>query len=342
MHGSGAGGRFGEVGFAGIGTDRRTWYDRLANNRATRLSQRAGERVEGAVRLGMALDSIGRGESINDALTRITRVHFDYGQLSAMDQNMKRLIPFWTFMSRNLPLQISQMYTKPGLYAAYDSVVRNFAVPNQPFTPEYWTRTGAFNTGANVPDVPGLGGAQGLPIYLQPDIGLQRAQAQIEEIGKALGGDLGPLASELNPGITAIPEFAGKTDYYTGRQFGPQDYSEVGGIAGIPVNALATLFNQKNAAGEVSENFQNLLRSVNPMQERTARLAPQAFGGSTEDKNRQFESWLRYLGVPVRFLTRKQQESEAYRRYHQILDAQAAAEASARRVGSHAQDALAG
>lgn len=329
---SGAGGRFTEAGFAGTGTDRRSWSDRLASNKVTRLSQRAGERVEGSVRLGMALDSTRSGETVNETMSRISRVHFDYSQLSSFDQNMKRLVPFWTFMSRNLPLQISQMYTKPGLYAAYDSMTRNLAAPNEPFTPEYWTRGGAFNTGTTVPNIPGLGGAQGLPIYLNPDIGLQRAEAQIEEVGNALGGDWGGLASELNPGITAPIEWQTNHNFFTGQQYGPTDYSKVSGPLGIPTNVLARALGQTNDAGEVSESFQNFLRALNPVQERTARLLPQGGGGNEEDKRRQLESWLRFGGAPVRFLTPKQQQSEAYRRYFDIIDAQDAAEASARRA----------
>src|SRR4030095_7013450 len=67
--GSGAGGRFTEAGFAG--GERASNIERLMNNRLTRLSQRAGERVEGSVRLGMALDSVRRGDSVESAGNRI-------------------------------------------------------------------------------------------------------------------------------------------------------------------------------------------------------------------------------------------------------------------------------
>jgi hypothetical protein len=330
--GSGAGGRFEEAGFAGKGYEKKGVYQRASSNWATRLSQRAGQRVEGSVRLGMALDSIDRGDTVRDALSRISRVHFDYGQISNFDRQMKQFVPFWTFMSRNLPLQISQMYTKPGAYSIYDSAVRNFSSAPEPFTPNYWLQQGAWNTGAKLPENLPLGGAQGLPVYINPDFGVQRYGQDLAAVSQALGGNLGPLASQLNPAITSIPEYTGKTDYFTGRQYGPTDYSKVSGPLGIPVNVLAGIFGQKNAAGEVSENFQNFMRSWNPVSERTARLAPQFSGGNKEDRKRQLESWLRFGGAPVRFLTPKQQESEAFRRYYDALDAQKAAQASARRA----------
>lgn len=336
--GSGAGGRFTEAGAFGLGDEAAGFgsrtYNKLASNRLTRLSQRAGERVEGSVRLGMALDSMASGESVSDALSRISRVHFDYGQLSKMDAQAKRVIPFWTFMSRNLPLQISQMYSKPGAYAIFDSAVRNLGSDPLPYTPQYWLKGGAFNTGQTVPDVPGLGGAQGLPVYIDPDFGYQRVNEDVTNIGSALGGDVGPLLSSLNPGVTAPIEFATKSDFFTGRQFGPNDYSKAEGPLGIPTNILAALTGQRNDQGEVSENFQNLLRSLNPLQDRSARLAPQLSGGNDEDRKRQLESVLRFSGVPIRTLTPKQQENEAYRRYFDALEAQKAKQASLRRVAA--------
>ena len=56
---SGAGGRFEDVGVLAKTNSRA--YNMLSSNPATRLGQRAGTKVEGAMRLGMALDSSGQG-----------------------------------------------------------------------------------------------------------------------------------------------------------------------------------------------------------------------------------------------------------------------------------------
>jgi hypothetical protein len=306
---SGAGGRFTEAGVAQSADSR--LYDKLARNRATRWSQRQGERVEGGVRLGMALDSIRRGESVQGALDRITRIHFDYGQVSKLDEQAKRLIPFWTFMSRNMPLQVTQMWTKPRVYAAYNSMLRNFSTEPEQYTPQYWLDAGAFNTGEQ---------PTGLPLYLQPDLGHTRLGSDVQDIEDFLSGEnLGGLLSNINPILSAPVEFAMKRDAFTGREFGPDDYSEMNGPLGLPAKALATVLGQTNEAGQVSDNFMNVVRSLNPLQDRSARLLPQLSGGDAEAVQRQPESIARFLGLPVRTLTPEQQRSEYFRRYYDML-----------------------
>ena len=326
--GSGAGGRFTESGVAQPSENR--IMNAVMNNRATRWSQRQGERVEGGVRLGMALDTLRTGGTVDDALQRITRIHFDYGQVSALDERMKRLIPFWTFMSRNLPMQVVQMWTKPKLYARYEDLVNNFSEEAEEYTPAYWLKAGAWNTGEQVPDVPGLGGAQGLPLYLQPDLGFTRLGSDIQDMEDFLSLERpGAVLSNVNPWLTAPVEFATKKDIFTGREFGPEDYTEVGGVM-TPIKYLAAALGQTNEAGQVSENFLNAIRAVNPTMDRTARVAPQLTGGDDEAKRRQFESIARFLGAPIRTLTPQPQQSEYFRRYYEMQEEMARQRAMAR------------
>src|SRR5690606_35962005 len=112
---SGAGGAWetAETGLAGV---ERVW-GAVGNNPLTRASRRAGEVVEGVVRAGAALDAIRKGLSFDEAVQRVTRLHFNYGNVSKLDRSMKMVIPFWTFMSRNLPLQLQQMAMRPAAYS---------------------------------------------------------------------------------------------------------------------------------------------------------------------------------------------------------------------------------
>lgn len=307
---SGAGGYFREAGFA-----ESTRMERAMGNRVVRLSQRAGERVEGSVRLGMALDSVIGGDSVESAVERLARVHFDYSEVSKFDKAAKQYIPFWTFISRNLPLQITQMWMRPKTYLQYNHMVNNVATPNDPFTPEYWLDNGAWNTGGHVPDVPGMGGAQGLPIYAQPDFGFTRVQADITNMTNALTlKDPMKALSELNPLITAPLEFATKRNLYTGQAYDETSFSKQPGLLGLPARILGAIVpGQTNEAGQVSDAFTNMINSVNPLMDRSTRLLPQ-LGGSF-DKQRQLEAYARFVGVPVRTLTPKQQSSEYWKRY---------------------------
>ncbi len=51
---------------------------------------------------------------------RVRKYNIDYGMLSTAEKNIvRRVIPFYGWMRRNLPLQVELMFTKPGYMAAY-------------------------------------------------------------------------------------------------------------------------------------------------------------------------------------------------------------------------------
>ena len=310
--GSGGGGRFEDAGV--LAKTNNTFYNMVSSNPATRLGQRMGTRVEGAMRLGMALDSIDKGFNVSEAMNRITRVHFDYGQMSELDETMKRIIPFWTFMSRNLPLQIQEMWTNPRVYSYYMNLVDNFSEPDGQFTPDYWTRQGAWATPLKI---------GGMPVYAQPDLGFTRVQSDIKMLGDTLSGEnAGALFSQANPLIGATMDFYNKRDSFYDRSFDPNtDYTKQEGVVGTPLTMLAKVFNQTNEAGQVSDNFTNYLTSLIPPLAQTQRLLPEASGGNTTP-----DTWAkraRYLGVPMQLLTPKAQQSEFWRQRRQIQDAYA-------------------
>jgi len=85
-------------------------------------SRRLNGTVEMAARMGMALDGARKGYSVMENAARISRYHFDYTDLSRMDEMTRRVIPFWLFMSRNVPLQLTNMVARPGAYNAWNNL----------------------------------------------------------------------------------------------------------------------------------------------------------------------------------------------------------------------------
>jgi hypothetical protein len=336
---TGAGGRFAESGvaqeLANEGTRAGRTYNKLASNRVTKASQRAGERVEGSVRLGPALDSIRRGDSLQAATQRVKRLHFDYADVSKMDESAKRLIPFWTFMSRNLPLQISQMWSKPRLYQQYSNLVRNFSSDDPEFTPDYWKGSGAFNTGLKVPHIPQVGPmpavgakiinqAEGLPIFGAPDLGFTRVGSDVQDLEDALSGkNVGGLFSSFNPWLTAPAEYYARKDFFTGQEFPEgEGFEEPEGWWAPVIKLVARATgNYDESLGGVDPRMMNALSAVIPPISRAERLTPQLTGGDEADMQRQPEAIARFLGFPLRTLTPKQQENEALRRYYDEQDA---------------------
>jgi len=281
--GSGAGGQFAE---RGVGATR---SNVVFNNPLTQLSKWSGEWVEGPVRLALALDSIARGDDMFDALTRVTRLHFDYSQVSRFDERAKLLVPFWTFMSRNIPLQISQMWLKPNVYLKYQSFVRNVSEEPDPLTPEYWLEQGAFTAGGTMPGTEDS-------LYWAPDLAHTRIQQDLATLS-----DPARMLSNVNP-LIRVPVETLVTDrkLYTGQPF--TDTPEEMDWKMLPFTpalwAMGSL--QKNPEGGlplVGERGAYAARSLFPPLQVASRLFPNENDEFNKDKQQQ--SMLRWLGLPV-------------------------------------------
>jgi hypothetical protein len=73
---------------------------------------------EDLVRLTTFRSALKRGMSPDDAAAWANRHHFDYADLSPVEQKFfRRVIPFWTFTARNTPLQVRSLAARPGVYA---------------------------------------------------------------------------------------------------------------------------------------------------------------------------------------------------------------------------------
>jgi REP element-mobilizing transposase RayT len=150
---------------------------KLGDNPYLNLFTSKNDFVERALRIPMALDSVRQGHTIDEAVARISRVHFDYGDLSQLDEAAKKLIPFWIWTSRNVPLQITQMATRPKAYYQYDKIKQALPlVEDDPTTPE--------DEGMIVPKwIKDYGPLQvGLGSLLRPDLPHVRMRQQIENL----------------------------------------------------------------------------------------------------------------------------------------------------------------
>lgn len=316
VFGSGAGGQFWEKGQGGtnpgnlVSSGRA--YQAIMNNALTRFNRRAGEWVEGPMRLGMALDTLQKGGDVMAAMERVTKYHFNYGEVSNMDRKMRRLIPFWTFMSRNLPLQVESMWTKPRAYAQYQSLVRNFSEDPDPDTPEYWLAQGAFNTGLE------LGGAD---LYAAPDLPHTRILEDVEAVRQ---GRPEKLLSHINPLFRApVESFAANKKFYSGAPLEPNVFEPLS----IPMAAVAPAMipfgavQQGGSSGEpvVDERYANVARELLPTLRLLERLMPQEEG--TTRSGREAETWGRMMGAPILQLTDELKEQTRRGRVYEARDA---------------------
>lgn len=320
--GSGIGGRYTEPGVGQRGSLRHRATEKAFDNRYLQwLGEKPGANVEGIARLAPALQTMRRGGSVEDALARITRTHFDYSQMSRFDRQARRVIPFWTFMSRNLPLQIQMMYLQPRRYQQFNSVIRNLRGEDVEGTPPYMKALGAFPLGNTT-----LGN---LPLLAQPDLPHVRLQEDLKRYEKALSLE-DPLQafSDVNPLATTPLEVLFKKDIFTGREYKDTDVRTAGPLE-FPIAALGEILHLgKDTPGgqrAYPELLFNAVSSLIPLYDRSARLAPNAVtGGANQDyQARQLESWLRFLGVPIRTLSPQQQRATRLSERYERLDEQA-------------------
>jgi hypothetical protein len=87
--------------------------------KGTRAWQNAVKRVEDSMRMTTFMGGLQRGLKPREAAANASKIHFDYGDLTKAEKGfMRRAMPFYTFTSRNLPLQAKAIVKRPGRYAA--------------------------------------------------------------------------------------------------------------------------------------------------------------------------------------------------------------------------------
>lgn len=277
--------------------------NRVLKNKATLGSAKFNEGVEFSARFAMALNDVRAGLNFDASVQRISRFHFDYTDLSKLDKVAKQWIPFWIWTSRNVPLQLANMWTRPQMYALYDHLRENSPPDTNLIIPKWLAESRPVGIGGN--------------FVLNPDLPMNRYQSQIEQLSdpKRLLGNLNPIAK--------IPfEAYSSTQFSNDIPFGDQPVKAQGldylaAILGAPFGAT-----ERNAEGDVliSPKLQYQLGNILPPIARLQRLVPQVFGGKESYKDRQLSSGATFLGIPVRQVTEQEQKNEVIRRQRELSD----------------------
>lgn len=81
------------------------------------FNRKAGNVIEQQARLVNFLHHISTGKTAQEAADLTNKVLFDYGDLTQFEKGtMKRIIPFYTFLRKNAPYQLEQMFNHPERY----------------------------------------------------------------------------------------------------------------------------------------------------------------------------------------------------------------------------------
>lgn len=261
--------------------------------------------TETAARMGMALRSVRRGNTLDQTASIVSLFHFDYTDMSKLDEIAKVFVPFWTFATRNIPLQMMMQVSRPAMYRAYESLQRNAGIdPESMVLPGYLARKGPLQ-------VPGLPNFIGIPDL--PQLEMEEQIAQFIDPKR--------LLSQLYPQYRLLPELAG------GRKLGidvpfSEKPQQVRGPLDVPAYLGALLFGGATTTTQgpaFSEKAGYAATSLLPTLGQLQRLVPQ-LGGSTRGQERQVSSVLSTLGVPIRQVPLAEQERELQRRQYALRD----------------------
>lgn len=106
--------------------------------------EKFGRNIEDNARLTHFIDKYRKGWSPQEAALSVKKYLFDYGELTDFEKNvLRRLMPFYSWTRKNLPLQVEALLKRPGkvlpIEKARRSLAQGIGSPPEEFMPE-WVR----------------------------------------------------------------------------------------------------------------------------------------------------------------------------------------------------------
>lgn len=310
MYGSGTGQAAGE--FATTGMRRGGLLQNInplsRDNILLRKNQDAGEWVEKLIRSTHAYDVLRSGGDMDMARSAVNKWHFNYTDLNNFDQYAKLVIPFWTFFSRNMALQVqtfTQVPTK--LNRSYVNAQRNlsYGQPEDVDTPDYYDEAGAIRLPQGFP---GSGGENNSVSYLFPDLPAMQAPGlfdQMTNLDPRMLGNLGPI-----PQIAA--QNVAQKQMFSGIPFKGQVEANIGSRG---LNALTggRLLQDHAKTGRpmISDEQQNIIGTLLPILSAVDRVASPTSESGKEKQLLSAVSWA--TGVGIRENNDRTRKGEQYR-----------------------------
>lgn len=297
-----------------FGTSNKFLVDKLGSNKITRnvgvteniatsTSRRIGSVVERYQRTVLAWDTFKKGGTLDDALDKVAQFHFDYSDLSSFETGkLKRVIPFWTWTSRNFPLQMEMVLREPKRYQQFNAIKNNLGDKEDPDLTPSWMK--------DSPTAINLGGGS----YLSPDLPFQKS----DELSSGLAKE-GPfsLLQSVAPVFKTPLELKFGKQAWNGiplsekRTAMPKAWTVVPGL--VPaLRGLGVINGDKDPeTGDylISGRQAYVIEQALPMLGRSRRLAP----SEAKYQERRLSSVLSFMGVGYRTVTEADKQSEVWK-----------------------------
>ena len=266
-------------------------------------SRELGMKSDDYSRFMFSYDAMKQGFTPEQAGLRTKRFFFDYTDVSTLDENMRQIVPFWMWTSRNTVTQLQNMWMNPRAYAKYESFKRNFSGEDEEGVPRGWKELGAMKL------------PFGSSLYIQPDIGYNRIGQQFEMLKNPTR-----FLGDINPLVRVPIELAFNKQVYQGRPINDgtaQPVSGYGAASLMQPIAQKLGFGETNLQGErfISPQFlygaTGFFPPVGTANRLSSSIGPDA---TTNFKN----ALGGVLGSPVKQLKPEAQRSEMLRRLYEI------------------------
>jgi hypothetical protein len=191
-------------------------------SRVRQGSQWAEELMRGS----HAWDVLRKGGTKDSAVARIQKFHFNYEDIGAFDRVAKKVIPFWTFWSRNLPMQAQMWVRSPQkINQSIINARRNMEMLSSPdeTKPEWFDTMGLMRTPLETDDGGHWYGGLDLPTMRLPD--------DIDRLVNLKDNPLGPLA-DAAPWFKLPAEMAFNKNSFYNTEFKnlPYEYASDGSL----------------------------------------------------------------------------------------------------------------
>ena len=297
------------------GSRRERFANGVLNNWYTNLIRSANTRTEDAVRFPLALKAIMDGDDYVTAAQQVTRYHFNYTDLSTVDETMLKFIPFWIWTTRNIPNQMANQWMRPKVYSLWENLQESLPADDNVLMPQ-WQK-----------DYEPLGLTRfGLSpnIILRPDLPHQRLMNSIKQFTSTdkLVGSAYPiykllLEKQANKQLGLDIQFKDEARDAVGIDRVLAEALNFIGAEGLaPVRRTETGEEVQQITDFPSYAFGNFLPLIATLQ----RLAGGRLGGKESYADRQNAAIATFTGIPIDFVTERMQGSEAIGRQYDIKD----------------------
>jgi hypothetical protein len=226
--------------------------------------------------------------------------------MSKLDETAKKFVPFWIWTSRNVPLQVSQMVTRPKAYVQYERLKREFPVNEDLMVPSWIQKMGPLGAGLNA--------------VITPDLPMTRLAQNLKDISTPSG-----LIGMGTP-LLRVP-----AELWMGKQVALNiPFGDKRTANGVETAVAKVLYNLSGTwAADVDPDTGKMM--IDPRAtyviENAVPLLAQAFrlsGGNLGGKESLQERWignvLNWFGVPYRQIGEIQQRTEAISRNFDLAD----------------------